>query len=81
MYYLIGTELGPFYIFFKLCKKKFWYQLYVTKKCMPSNLCGSDFYIWLAQTHFLGKKFMNSQTLCYLPNKCHGGHPRDPCKV
>jgi hypothetical protein len=48
---------------------------------MPSDLCGSDLYIWLAQTYFLGKKILNSQTLCYLPNKWHGSHPRDPCKV
>ncbi len=26
-------------------------------------------------------KMRNSQSLCYLSNKCHSNHPRDPWKV
>ncbi len=79
--WIYRNRAGTFLHFLQTLSKTLLVIVICNQKCMPSDLCGSDFYIWLAQTHFLKKKFMNSQTLCYLPKKCHGSHPRVPCKV
>ncbi len=59
MYYLniySRNRAGTFLHFLQTLSKTLLVIVICNQKCMPSDVCGSYFYIWLAQTHFLEEK-------------------------
>ena len=54
--WIYRNRAGTFLHFLQTLSKTLLVIVICNQKCMPSDLCGSDFYIWLAQTHFLEEK-------------------------